>query len=116
MSWLKIDDRALDDPKLVDLSDAAWRAVVRSWMYAARHETDGYLPSAVADDLTRHRHRVLVEILEAPLGALWIPNGRGYGIHNFTKYNPTKAELDESRAQAAERQRRRRITHERQRT
>lgn len=108
MTWLKVDDRAYDDPKLVDLTDVAYRAVVRSWIYAAKHETDGYLPAAIVDELTRHRARVLEEILAAPLGELWVPNGTGYGIHNFTKYNPSRAELAERRTSDAERKRSRR--------
>ncbi|MBA3841020.1 MAG: hypothetical protein H0X39_00090 [Actinobacteria bacterium] len=109
MTWLRIDDSFVDDPKLVVLSDAAHRAVLRSWGYAAKHETDGHLPAPIAKEYTRGKKAILDEILEQ---GLWKLNGgSGYVIHNFNKRNPTKAELAKHRAVVADRQKRWRETH-----
>ena len=103
MTWLKIDDRAFDDPKLVGLSDTAHLAVLRSWIYAAKHETDGYVPAAIVAALTHGKRRFVDEILA---GGLWQENGAGFVIHNFTKYNPTRETLRAKRAADSERKRR----------
>jgi hypothetical protein len=108
VTWLRIDDSFVDHPKLHALSDAAYRAVTRSWGYAAKHETDGRIPISIAKEYTRSSRKVLAEIIDC---GLWTKNGTGYVIHNFNKRNPTKADLDEQRREVAERQRRWRENH-----
>lgn len=100
MTWLKIDDSFVDHPKLHALSDPAHRAVVRSWGYAAKHETDGHVPESIAKEYTRSSRKVLAEIVAS---GLWTKNGSGYVIHNFNKRNPTKSELSKRRVEDAER-------------
>jgi hypothetical protein len=100
VTWLRIDDSFVDHPKLHALSDAAYRAVTRSWGYAAKHETDGRIPESIAREYTRSSRKVLAELVDC---GLWKQNGTGYVIHNFNKRNPTKSDLDARRHADAER-------------
>ena len=44
MTWIKLDDNAVDHPKVAGLTDKAFRWWVRGMSYASRFLTDGVLP------------------------------------------------------------------------
>jgi hypothetical protein len=49
VDWLKLSVDLPDHPKVAELSDRAFRALIASWCYVARFETrDGLLPDAAA--------------------------------------------------------------------
>ena len=101
MSWVRIDDGFADHPKVVGLSDAAFRAHVRGMCYAARHRTDGHIPSAIVPTLA---HTKALRELES--SGVWDRNGTGYVIHDWLDYNRSRDELrslSEVRAQAGRR-------------
>lgn len=85
MSWVKIDDRFPDHPKVIGLSDKAFRAYIVGLCYAAKHETDGWLPPAVARD------REASELLNA---GLWCESvaSNGWWIHDYLAYNRSRAD------------------------
>lgn len=101
MTWLRIEDGTAEHPKIVGLSDAAFRLWLNGLCYASRYSTDGFLPDSAVAQWGRVKARS--QLLE--LG-LWTRNGAGYAIHDFLDYNPTKAALVAQRAGAAERKRR----------
>jgi hypothetical protein len=84
MSWVRLDDRFAESPKVVDLSDQAFRCYVETLCYVARNLTDGAIPraiverygTAIADELTR--------------SGLW---DKGPTIHDYLEYNPQRAEV-----------------------
>ena len=41
MTWLRIDDAMVDHPKIIGLSDGAFRLHITALCYCARHLTDG---------------------------------------------------------------------------
>lgn len=92
MTWLKIDDGMPRHPKIVGLSDAAFRALVTLWCYAAEHETDGHIPIAAWRASVKTRQAT--ELVEAELVH---ENGTGFVIHGFTERNPTRAQLADRR-------------------
>lgn len=92
MTWLKIDDGMPRHPKIMGLSDGAFRALVTLWCYAAEHETDGHIPDAAWKITAKPRQRT--ELMDAELVHR---NGVGYVIHGFTERNPTKAQLTDRR-------------------
>ena len=95
MTWVKLDDGFPRHPKIVGLSDRAFRAHVEALCYAATYTTDGYLTSGVARHLASPAARR--ELAEA---GVWDVNGDGYAIHDYLAYQPSRAEVE------AERQRR----------
>lgn len=83
MEWCHLYATFATDPKVVGLSDKAYRRYVDGLCYSTQHETDGFVP--MRDDRVTH------ELEEAGL------LDPGHIIHNWPKFNPTKAELEEKR-------------------
>lgn len=95
MSWVKLDDGFPDHPKIAPISDRAFRIHVRALCYCGRHLTDGFVPKAIVDDITRGKQAVVNELLAA---GLWHANGgSGYAINDFLDYNPSKADVESER-------------------
>jgi len=90
MGWLRVDDAFTDHPKIAGLSDRAFRAHVEGLVYCARYLTDGQIPRAKAPSA-----RVTGELERA---GLWSSTKRGFVIHDFLDYNPSKAETLDKRA------------------
>lgn len=119
MSWVKLDDGFWNHPKVLTLSDGAFRLYVRSLSYAGRYLTDGELrPSVVRLLGAKTRH-----IAELVGENLWEDGQSGYVIHDFLEYNPSRDEVDAERDKTAEQRRRagvasgaarRRTKHERE--
>lgn len=104
MVWVKIDDHFTDNPKIEKLSDRAFRLHVAGLCYCGANLTDGFVP----DDRVRRllpsvTKRMVAELVECNV---WLPADGGYEIKSFLEYNPSKAKVDQDRAEAAERQRR----------
>ena len=89
MPWLRLDDGFGDHPKIVGLSDRAFRAHVLGLVYCARQATDGFVPKAAAPrgNATRELERA----------GLWSTTRGGWMIHDFLEYNPSRAESDSNR-------------------
>ncbi|MEV0843629.1 hypothetical protein AB0I55_29300 [Actinocatenispora sera] len=123
MSWLKIDD-GLPTSVKVALAGRTKReraetvgAAVLIWAWCAGQRTDGWVPASVVDDyaeaacrtrLTRrafdrepmlHRRGDICPCLD---GRAW-PTDADYAVHDYLRYNPSRAENDVHRAQVKER-------------
>ncbi|MEM9594067.1 MAG: hypothetical protein AAGD06_07380, partial [Acidobacteriota bacterium] len=95
MVWVRLDDRAPSHPKLLELSDAAFRLWIHGLCFCNAEGTDGRIPRrmiprltdaddwrVVADELTRHQISG-----RAPL---WIEGSDGSVIvHDYVDYQPT---------------------------
>ncbi len=91
MGWLRLDDAFGDHPKIIGLSDRAFRAHVMGLLYCARHLTDGIVPRAAAPKVAAVR--------ELERAGLWTSTrGGGWLIHDFLDYNPSKAETLDKRS------------------
>jgi hypothetical protein len=86
MSFLRIDDGFAEHPKIVALSDLAFRVHVAALCYSARNLTDGHLPPnyAAAD------RAVVRELVRA---GVWETEGKGFRIHDWHQWNPTAEEV-----------------------
>lgn len=97
MSWLKIDDGFAEHPKIIDLSDRAFRLHVAALCYTARNLTDGVLSARsvqVCSALASASRRHIVELREAEL---WVEFNDGYLIKDYLDYNPSASEVKELR-------------------
>jgi hypothetical protein len=107
VDWLKLSVDLPDHPKVAELSDRAFRALIASWCYAARFETDGYLPQSA----------VRMVGLTARLGAeleganLMHQNGAGWVIHDWQDHQADAMALKRMRENAARRRKRFRDRH-----
>jgi len=89
MGWLRLDDAFGDHPKIAGLSDRAFRAHVLGLLYCAHQVSDGFVPTALAP-----KGRTLHELTTA---GLWTATRRGFTIHDWLDWNPSRAEVDSKR-------------------
>jgi hypothetical protein len=92
MTWVRIDDAFADNPKVEELSDAAFRLYVTILCWCSRHNTDGRVTGTVARK--RGTDKTLAELVDA---GLWLRNGSDYEVHDYLAYNPSKAEVSARR-------------------
>lgn len=118
MSWLRIDDHFADHPKLLRAGPIAGWLHLAGLCYSARHLTDGFLPIEAVGTLATFNGvsitgngqlfsepvRVitmdLVETLvRVGLWEVWRDGDMflGYRIHDYLKYNPSRAEVEGER-------------------
>lgn len=108
MPWLNLDDQFPKHPKVLTLSDAAFRLHVAGLCHAAQYRTDGLLTVPVVPLLVpRYRPRTLAELIGA---GLWHDEGLGCGtaacpagqpahyvVHDFLQWNRSRDEIDGER-------------------
>ena len=103
MPWVKLDDQFSDHPKVLEAGPLASWLYVCGLTYAAKHLTDGFIPSgkirALADV---DNPQALADKLVAT--GLWDRVDNGYIIHDYLEYNPTSEETKRKRAANAKRQ------------
>ena len=98
MTWVKLDDAFYRNPKVMGLSDGAFRTYVNSICFSADNLTDGLITPQVAR--TFRWERKAIELIEA---GMWEEQGVGWYIHDFLDYNPTREQVMAERAKTAER-------------
>jgi len=82
-----------EHPKIIGLSDAAFRAFIESTFYARRMLTDGFLDERVV--LRRWGQGVADELSNNdPERPSWVRVERGWRIHDFEKHHPLRAEIE----------------------
>jgi hypothetical protein len=97
VTWVKLDDGFPESPKVIGLSDKAFRVHVRALCYCSQHLTDGWVPSAKALEWGA---KSVAELIDA---RLWLPHVTGYAIHDFLDYNPSSESVKNERRKARER-------------
>ncbi len=105
MTWVRFDDRTPSHPKVVTLSDAAFRLWVTATCHASEHLTDGALAAKVVPMLPRvpsgAKFKALVSELEE--AGLWHRTDSGWEIHDYLQWNPSGEQVRakrEARAKA----------------
>jgi hypothetical protein len=91
MPWARLDDRFSEHPKIVGLTDRAFRLHVSAIVYAARNRTDG----RIAASLPRAWGFMPRHVQELVSSHLWDPIDGGWAIHDYLDYNPSRAEAEE---------------------
>jgi hypothetical protein len=100
--YLPIDINFDGNPKIVGLSDGAFRLHICGMLYCKRQRVDGILSAAVVPTLTRgYRPRQLDELIDR---LLWVElNGSGhYEIHDWLTWNLAASEARERSDMARE--------------
>lgn len=92
MTWVKIDDRLPEHPKVIGLSDKAFRLYVTSICFASTNKTDGEIPPAAISRMGG-TPKLAAELVAA---VLWDSTSRGgWVVHDYLKYNRAKEAIDE---------------------
>lgn len=84
-TFIKVHDGMPDHPKIVGLSDKAFRLLVELWCYSSRHLTDGIVPVAYA----RKRGPKAVNELAAA-GLLDEATPAGYDCHDYLDHQRSR--------------------------
>lgn len=97
MTWVNLDDQMPEHPKIIGLSDGAFRLHVSAISYANRFLTDGIIHVETVSRLVpKYRNAYLDELLQRMLWIEVIP-GRAYEIHDFLDWNKSRAEVEKRR-------------------
>jgi len=109
MTWFKVDDNLCFHPKVLAAGNGAMGGWIRLGAHCSQHETDGFATALVVNAIFSVAD--LAAIMSTGM-LVALPDGR-YEMHDYLKYNPSKAELAAKRAHWAERrgQDRRRVSH-----
>ncbi len=109
MGWARMDDGYMFHPKIVEAGPWAELLDRRAIEHCAKNETDGLVTRSALKLLGRgipkvaERVTVLLEV-----GRWTVNESRGWMVHDFLKYNPTKAEKEAQREAGRERVRKHR--------
>lgn len=95
MGWVRLDDVFPEHPKVLGLSDAAFRVHVHGLCYSNRYLTDGFVPDAV-----RPGAKAVRDLIAA---GLWNAIEGGWLIHDYLEYNEPRAAVLAERQAAKER-------------
>jgi hypothetical protein len=91
MTWAKLDDRFPEHPKVVGLSDKAFRLYVSGICYSSANTTDGEIPRAALLRLGG-TPKLAAELVAA---ALWDTTSRdGWAVHDYLVYNRSKVTIE----------------------
>jgi hypothetical protein len=108
VSWLKLDDDFASHPKVVGLSDKAFRLHICALAYCGKNLTDGLISrlgirlAGANADLDRPG-TVAKQLVSA---GLWHANADGtWQIHDYLDYNPSADDIKAERKSAAARMR-----------
>ena len=94
MTWIKLDDQAVDHPKLAGLSDRTFRWWIRGLSYASRYLTDGVLPRVFVRTVPAR------SVAELFASALWTARGDEALIHDYLDHQTPRALVTQKREQA----------------
>ena len=99
MSWVKVDDKAWAHPKLASLSAAAVRLWLFTLCWCNQQETDGQVPRRILSVLGGSK-KAAAELVAS---GLWERTDNGWLVHDFLKYQPSRAQRDSQREALRER-------------
>ena len=98
MTWIKLDDTLPNNPKILPLSDKAFRLYIEGLCYANQYLTDGFLAQAVINRLDSGN--ACQELLDA---GLWIEVEGGAQIHDYCEHQTSRKVVEEKREQVRNR-------------
>ncbi len=82
--WVRLDDAFAEHPKVIGLSDGAFRAHVSALCYCNRNLTDGRVPAVLGNG---HAEELVA-------AGVWEQNGNGFVIHDYGDYQMAKSEVE----------------------
>jgi len=94
--WAKIALNLADNPKVIGLSDSAFRAFIEAILYSRQHLTDGFLDRRVV--AKRWGLDVAAELTSNdPANPSWLEVEGGFEIHHFCEYQMTNEDVERKR-------------------
>lgn len=103
MPWVRIDENALEHPKVAGLSDGAFRLWVRGLAHCQKFLTDGVITNVAWRGFYGASAKRIGELVKA---GLWRRDGDRYLVHDYLKWNESRERVLELRDAAKQRMRR----------
>ena len=103
MPWVRLADDFPDHPKLIAAGPLAGWLWACGLAYCNRYLTDGFVPAAQVRRLADvdDPASLAVKLVDVKL---WEPVEGGYRVHDYGKYQPSRADVEHDRELAKERQ------------
>lgn len=111
MAWIKIDDSFPDHPKIISLSDLAFRLHIHALCYCGKFLTDGFISYQWVNMRLRDNEAIEKPSDELEEMGLWIREEKGWQIHDYLTHQTSKEQVEVKRASLRERQKRYRDKH-----
>lgn len=86
--FIKLHDGMPEHPKIVGLSDKAFRALVELWCYCSRNLTDGTVPRVIGNRVATPKSRR--ELIDA---GLLVQRGDSYEMHDYLEHQMSAKEV-----------------------
>lgn len=105
MTWIRLDDNFPDHPKVLTLSDEAFRLYISGLCYSSRYLTDGVLLEAVTERLliARTSESLSKSREELVNAGLWLSHEKGWEIAGYHEYQSTKEQVEQAKLANRER-------------
>lgn len=100
MRWVKFDVQLPTHPKVMGLSDRAFRLFVETVCYCGAHLTDGEIPVPLIRSAPK---KAVQELVDA--GLFDISEEAGWRVHDFLAYNRSRADVEGEKDASRERMR-----------
>ena len=102
MAWINLDDAVMAHPKILRLSDRAFRAWVSGLCYCQQQLTDGWIPAEAAGIIGADP-AIVAELYNVQLWEDDPERPDGWIVHDFLDYNQSKKEAKKIRKATRER-------------
>lgn len=96
--FVRLDHGMPENPKIVGLTDAAFRLYVEAICWCSRQETDGKIPAAMMRRLGKPK-----QIVELTSGGLLDRDGEDYAVHDYLLFQRSRQEIAEFRESRSDR-------------
>lgn len=97
MGWARFDDGYMDHPKIMDAGPWAELLDRRAIEHCAKYETDGKVSKSGLRRISRDIPKVSQRVLALIEVGRWEASEGGWLIHDYLKYNPSRAEKEADR-------------------
>lgn len=94
--WAKIALNLAENPKVIGLSDRAFRAFIEAILYSRKHMTDGFLDARVVNKMWGEEAAHELSTND-PSNPSWVAVEGGYVIHAFCEYQMTSEDVEKHR-------------------
>lgn len=100
--WVRIDENAMDHPKIGGLPDGAFRLWVQGLAYCQKYLTDGYVSEVALKGLRAYSPKRRAALVSA---GLWDVSETGIRVHDFLEWNESREHVMAARQLAKDRMR-----------
>lgn len=103
MPWVRIDENAMEHPKVTGLGDGAFRLWVQGLAHCQKFLTDGFIAEKAARGLRAYSPKRKTELMAA---ILWEQSEAGIRVHDYLQWNESREHVVKVRELAKDRLRR----------